>query len=332
MAHGGDKARHTARGGQIIAFEAAVPNRPLPDGGEHHIGQADITRKVEGAINFGRQIKPGQRLADQWPGARRAQGRKGGRIEQGRRCRQIPKAQALLAMGDKPVRRFTALPIHIPPVRRRHAQQRARQGRTFPHRRFEHPHRGGAAGQHGRCAIIEHHPPPAAKFRQSIRHTHARGDLASVFIQQQTVSIGATKRGRFHRHGPPIRAQFIRHQMRDHGIAALPQFRLWAEHGDMTIGADFEEGAKHLFPRRDVDGRRIDPRPKAPCQCQPRRRAATDEDGTPVHVWQRLTQPVLHGAKAGHAGPVIPRRAISTFGQRSITTFSPAASARSAAA
>jgi hypothetical protein len=241
----------------VRANDPAASDRPLSHRREDHAAQPDITREKGRAVDFGREIEPGQRLADQAI-ARAAPHQQGfGQVRRRGRLRKLGKGDPLPAPHDEPGSGVERLPVDVPAPGGSLHQERPGGGAGFAEARLEGADGGRAAGHHAlgrRCGGAE---PP--------------------IIREQIVGVEGPERRRLHSHRPPIRPELVRQDLRQAGIDALPHLGLRHRHDHAPVAPDLQECVEQGLPRRGGKVRLVAPRPQRIGDDQAHARAAADQ-------------------------------------------------------
>ncbi len=243
-------------------------------------------------------VEPGQRLPGQPVIDSTACRQFLGQFRARRRLGQIGEGDALFAVPDEAVACVEFAPVHLPPLCRRNAQQRARAGACFAQPCLEPAHRGRSGGQH-QCI-------PGRIFAcRPVVHAERGGDQAGVggFLGREQIGIKWPDRRRFDRDRAPVCAQFVGENLREGGPASLAQFGL--RHGDdhPAVPSDLQESVEQRLAFGGAQVRRIDARPQGPRKHQACARAAADQKGPPADAFPFPTPPHAAVIKGGsHAG------------------------------
>ena len=222
--------------------------------GINHVRQADVGGIIHGSIDFRRQIKPRHRPPRQAIVLAQPPRHVGGDFQSGSLRSNLAKAYPVVTAHDKAGFGVAGLPTRIPAFGRRNTQQRPRRSSRIAKDRFKPSHRRRSAGDH---------------------LDPARGP--KPLLGKQLVCISRIGRRCLDRNGPPIRAQFIRNNLRQGCVHALPHLDLRHDNRDMTIDADLDIAAEDMLAGRGNQIVGIGARPHRPDNDQSHTRTAADQ-------------------------------------------------------
>ena len=230
-------------GGAVDAGEAAAGRA-----GAHrridHVGQPHVAGEAGRAVELGRHVEPGQRLAGQAVGVAAADRQVLGQVEARRRFGELGEGDAVGAVPDEAV---MAVELPQSTFQRRAAAMQSKARAPAPASRI------GASK-----ARIEVEPPVIISAWRAAKSCAAQrpiavqeaGQVAVVrrLLGEQPVGVERRERRRLDRDRAPVGAELVGEDLRQRRPHALAQLGLRHRDGHPPVGADLEKALNRVSP------------------------------------------------------------------------------------
>ncbi len=158
---------------------------------------------------------------------------------------KFTETRAVCTQSDKPVGDLAFLPRRVPAIRCLHREHRACSSSSITARIFVSRDRSAICG---RGKALRARKPFGHCIVKLVRKTGGQWlPHRCPALRQDDIGVCTRNRGRFHRDLAPVRAQFLRDDLRQDAGDALPHFQLRDRDGDNPVLANFQPRIKDML-------------------------------------------------------------------------------------